>query len=732
VSPALNERGPRAPAQLGAALAMASLLLLFVAVTAVHHHAAATTATAAQAARRELASSLARAAAAALRAAVVLEDHGEIARIADGMRLAEPALAGVTVTLANGRVVRSGPPLSPPADGVQGGADARHDPWTASAPLLAPAHATGVVLQATDPLPATVAQRTVGSVEIRVDAPPAPPGIAAQLATLSLPSAALVLTALLLWVGVVLHVRRRWQRLAELAAALASGRFDALPPVGGNDEVGWIAAELQTIAVTLGARVERIEDRNLALARDVHVRGEHIERLAQFASVLVTPIAAPELEAPSELPPDGGASAGGDGRGEGSPDLLAALTSLMDAVQGELAGLWAIREGEPSPIAACGTSVAALHPSPRTRDLLATVLHAAEPVELPPLRPDHPWMRAHARQVPLEGVLGVALRFGAHVEAIALLARRSPWGPSDQRLIADARRPWAIALANRRAFSASLALARGLSARNDELARQADELAAAQRLQRQFVANMSHELRTPLNAILGYSELLLDDCFGPLAAEQREPIAGIYGTGSHLLQIVNHVLDLSKAEAGELLPRGQPTPLHELLREAVRMSKGLTRDRPYDAVFSGPELTLDTDPEMVRQIVTNLLGNAIKFTASGSVTVSLRPTPNGGATIAVSDTGPGIDPAHFELVFAAFRQVDGTATRTHDGAGLGLAIARRFALALGGRIELDSQLGRGSTFTLHLPPKLPQPAFELVPVDLQPPAPPSPAFARAS
>lgn len=213
--------------------------------------------------------------------------------------------------------------------------------------------------------------------------------------------------------------------------------------------------------------------------------------------------------------------------------------------------------------------------------------------------------------------------------------------------------------------------------------------------------------------MIGYAELLLDGLYGPVAPEQREALEGILETASHLLGLVNQVLDLSKAEH-EITPQPAPCDLRAAAEEAARMCGHLTKERPYDIeVLGARQARVVTDPEYVRQILVNLVGNAVKFTQKGHVRVYVERTPGGGARVRVCDTGPGIAPEHLELVFEPFRQVDGSSTRAADGAGLGLAISRRIARRLGGDITVTSTPGRGSEFTLRLPATLPEATSDL-------------------
>jgi signal transduction histidine kinase len=229
----------------------------------------------------------------------------------------------------------------------------------------------------------------------------------------------------------------------------------------------------------------------------------------------------------------------------------------------------------------------------------------------------------------------------------------------------------------------------------------------ANRHKSRFLANMSHELRTPLNCIIGGSELLKEGMAGPLTAPQAQWASDIHESGTHLLTLVNDVLDLARIEAGRMELRLTRVDLPSTIDQSVV----LVKDR---AVRHGIRLSSEISPDLgqvpaderkLKQILLNLLANAVKFTPDGgSVTVRARRV-DGGVEIAVADTGVGIAKSDQEAVFEAFRQ-GGNEFRREEGTGLGLALARDLAQLHGGALRLDSEPGRGSTFTVFLPAAL--------------------------
>jgi signal transduction histidine kinase len=248
------------------------------------------------------------------------------------------------------------------------------------------------------------------------------------------------------------------------------------------------------------------------------------------------------------------------------------------------------------------------------------------------------------------------------------------------------------------------ALAVNLNRMNDELRRVYGELEAVSRHKSEFLANMSHELRTPLNAIIGFSELIQRQALGELNEDQRSCIADVVDAGRHLLSLVNDILDLSKVEAGKMELELSEFSLRELIESGLSLHTERA-DRvgiALDSSFEPEDVTIRADERKVRQVVFNLLSNALKFTPpGGQVGIDARAV-NGTVEVAVSDTGPGIEPADQELIFEEFGQAR-RAGDQQDGTGLGLPLARRFVELHGGRLWVESAAGSGSTFRFVLP-----------------------------
>jgi signal transduction histidine kinase len=217
-----------------------------------------------------------------------------------------------------------------------------------------------------------------------------------------------------------------------------------------------------------------------------------------------------------------------------------------------------------------------------------------------------------------------------------------------------------------------------------------------------FLAGLSHELRTPLNAILGFTHVLETEVDGPLDVEARESLGVIKTSGEHLKTLIDDVLDLSALETGQLRLNRRALDVRELAEEVVREARATVRDKPVGLAVTGQAgLFAHADARRIRQVLTNLISNAIKATTQGWVTVHIEDR-SGMVALVVQDTGAGISPEEREAIFEAYRQAGDVRSR-RGGTGLGLSIAQRLVGMHGGQIEVESQLGRGSRFTVLLP-----------------------------
>ena len=290
-------------------------------------------------------------------------------------------------------------------------------------------------------------------------------------------------------------------------------------------------------------------------------------------------------------------------------------------------------------------------------------------------------------------VLAVPMTQGGEVLGAIALTRVSvrPFSHREVQLVETFADQAGIAIQNVRLFR--------------EIQEKSQELEVASRHKSEFLATMSHELRTPLNAIIGFSEVLLQQMFGPLNPKQAEYLDDVLSSGRHLLGLINDILDLSKIEAGRMELDVDTFSLVEALQNGVTM----VRER---AARHGIALSLDVapgvdlveaDPRKVKQILFNLLSNAVKFTPDGGRVDVTAARANGDIVVAVKDTGIGISPEDHGRIFEEFQQARRQTERSREGTGLGLSLAKRFVELHGGRIWVESAPGKGSTFTFTLP-----------------------------
>ncbi|HEY2510102.1 MAG TPA: GAF domain-containing sensor histidine kinase, partial [Polyangiaceae bacterium] len=346
--------------------------------------------------------------------------------------------------------------------------------------------------------------------------------------------------------------------------------------------------------------------------------------------------------------------------------------------------------------------------------------------------PTPPTIDLGVSKVPLQWLLAQPVAVGEESAGTVIVAGSRPLAPLRERTVRDAARQLAGGLHNAWTHDR-------LREKNIMLAEQGESLRRANKVKTEFLASMSHELRTPLSAILGFADLLQTSPKENLSSRARESLERIRRNGEHLLSLINDILDLAKAETGRLDVRLSPVNLPQLARACVAEVESLRSGNEVQlrADVGDNPCELRTDPQRVRQILLNLLANALKFTERGEVVLSLQLMPD-EVRLAVRDTGIGI-PAHaMTELFRDFHQLDVGDGRKYAGTGIGLALSRRLARALGGEIEVRSSEGEGSTFTLVLPRSLastlvPEPsAANLTPgvpssVSLSelPPAPPS-------
>jgi signal transduction histidine kinase len=305
--------------------------------------------------------------------------------------------------------------------------------------------------------------------------------------------------------------------------------------------------------------------------------------------------------------------------------------------------------------------------------------------------PAHPLIEMHIKSG-VRALLAVPLLHQDEVVGALVVRRRQPGVFPDPivNLMQTFANQSAIAVHNARLFH--------------EIEAKGREIEIASQHKSQFVANMSHELRTPLAAMLGYAELLQEGIYGALPEKAPQVLARIQSNGKHLLGLINTVLDISKIESGQFklnLSEYALSSMVETVRVATESLAAGKKLAFHAEVAKGLPHGLG-DEQRLTQVLLNLVGNAIKFTDTGEVRIRAS-VADGRFTVAVSDTGPGIPPEEQDMVFEKFHQIDNSNTKAKGGTGLGLAIAKDIVEMHGGRIWVESTLGKGATFRMELP-----------------------------
>jgi signal transduction histidine kinase len=318
-------------------------------------------------------------------------------------------------------------------------------------------------------------------------------------------------------------------------------------------------------------------------------------------------------------------------------------------------------------------------------------------VHVPDVQADPEYAYAVREEQPIRTVLAVPMLKGDDLVGTITIYRLQlkPFTDKQIELVETFADQAAIAIENVRLF--------------DEIQDKSRQLAEASQHKSQFLANMSHELRTPLNAIIGVTEMLREDAQDLKRDSEFEPLDRVLGAGRHLLALINDILDLSKIEAGRMELHLESFSLAPLIDDCVKTIETLAaKNANRVVVHCDPAIeTMHADQMRVRQALLNLVSNANKFTSGGTITIDVQQREEEDGrdwlTIAVTDTGIGMTAEQTGKLFREFSQADSSTTRKYGGTGLGLAISRRFCQMMGGDITVESEPGRGSTFTIRLP-----------------------------
>jgi signal transduction histidine kinase/HAMP domain-containing protein len=478
-------------------------------------------------------------------------------------------------------------------------------------------------------------------------------------------------------------------KLQESASSIAHGNLDTFVDKSSRDEIGLLAKHLdimrgsiKQLFVKLQESKEKLEDYSRTLEQKVETRTLDLARTVE------------ELKALGDVSQTVNSTL----------DLQTVLTRIVrHAVQISIADAGTIYEFDENeqvfiPRINFGVSdefIQAMRESRQRvgdRTVLGQCAERKLPVQIPDLVdiPDYPL--SYMKKTDFRALLAVPLlRKDRHIGGLVI--RRKSAGEFTEsvvNLLQTFAEQSVIAIHNARLFH--------------EIEDKGRELQAANKHKSEFLANMSHELRTPLNAILGYTELIIDNIYGDVTDKIKDVLERVEKNGQHLLNLINDVLDLSKIEAGRLYLSLNEYSIQDVIQTVFISVEALAGEKNLELKMKVSEglKTGKGDEQRIAQVILNLVGNAIKFTEQGKIEVNAT-VSNESFLISVSDTGPGLSETDQKKIFDEFQQADNSSTRAKGGTGLGLSISKKIVEMHGGRIWVDSILGKGSTFSFTLP-----------------------------
>jgi signal transduction histidine kinase/CheY-like chemotaxis protein/HAMP domain-containing protein len=305
-------------------------------------------------------------------------------------------------------------------------------------------------------------------------------------------------------------------------------------------------------------------------------------------------------------------------------------------------------------------------------------------------------------------VLATPILFQENLIGVIVLGSMKSFDEHRREIMDNSVPQIGVAITNAMNLESTKKLSNEIAAKNNELNGKNAELEKAYRVKSDFLSNMSHELRTPLNSIIGFTSVLLGQHGDPLTADQAKALEKVLKNGKHLLDLINDILDFSKIEAGRTPINLTTDEVANVISSAMVTVEPMVTGKDVKLVQEvEPDLPLlNTDTLKIKQILLNLLSNAAKFTEQGAITVVAK-KQNDMVSISVKDDGIGIEAKNLDSVFEEFQQIDSSNSRKYKGTGLGLAIAKNYARLLGGNLTVHSEVGKGSTFTLVIPPVIP-------------------------
>ena len=485
------------------------------------------------------------------------------------------------------------------------------------------------------------------------------------------------------------YITNPLERLQDSASKIAVGDLDAFVDKRGNDEIGMLARHLDGMRSSikklfqeLRESKDKLEDYSRTLEKKVENRTRELERSVA------------ELKALSEVSQSVSSTL----------DLEKVLNNIVQHAvklsKTDAGTIYEFHEDEQIfvPMINFGVDETFVTIMKQAKfgigngGILGRAGETRSVVQVPDLTEVQDERVEYVRKVGFKSVLAVPLlRKDKLVGSLVVRRKRRGEFPKETvDLIQTFAAQSAIALHNARLFQ--------------ELEIKSRELRRADKHKSEFLASMSHELRTPLNAILGYTELILDEIYGEVPGRIREVIERLEKNSSHLLRLINDVLDISKIEAGQLELSLEEYSLQETIHTVVTSLEPLATEKELDLKTRIPPRLPNGkgDQQRIAQVLVNLIGNAIKFTEQGEIAVDIA-TADGRFLVKVSDTGPGLSDLEKDYIFSEFYQADRTSARSRGGSGLGLSIAKRIVDLHGGAIWVESVLGEGSTFIFTLP-----------------------------